>query len=97
MLDSFRSRIAAARKSNELFFAALIPVERIVSIFGKDKKVSGTVSEVLASFSHFVDEFLAVVRQPLGFLAQRHEDAELRAFASPRLPDSALSFESINQ
>ena len=58
MLDSFRSRIAAARKSNELFFAALIPVERIVSIFGKDKKVSGTVSEVLASFSHFVDKEL---------------------------------------
>jgi hypothetical protein len=25
--------------------------------------VSGTVSEVLASFSHFVDEFLVVVRR----------------------------------
>ena len=30
----------------------------------KDKKVAGTVSVILASFSHFVDEFLAVVRQP---------------------------------
>ena len=44
MLDSFRSRIAAARKSNELFFAALIPVERIVSIFGKASAILDSAS-----------------------------------------------------
>ena len=32
--------------------------------FLKDKKVSGTVSAILATFSHFVDEYLAVVQQP---------------------------------
>jgi putative transposase len=44
MLDSFRSRIAAARKSNELFFAALIPAERIVSIFGKASAILESAS-----------------------------------------------------
>ena len=35
MFDSFRSRVAAARESNQLFFAALFPAERISSIFGE--------------------------------------------------------------
>jgi hypothetical protein len=35
MFDSFRSSVAAARESNQLFFAALIPAERIASTFGE--------------------------------------------------------------
>ena len=35
MFDSFRSRVADARESNQLFFAALIPAERIASMFGE--------------------------------------------------------------
>ncbi len=44
MLDPFRSRIAEARKSNELFFAALIPAERIVTIFGKASAILDSAS-----------------------------------------------------
>ncbi len=35
MFDSFKTRVAAARESNQLFFAALIPAERISSLFGE--------------------------------------------------------------
>ena len=35
MFDSFKSRVAVARQSNQLFFAALIPAERISSMFGE--------------------------------------------------------------
>ena len=35
MFDSFKSRVVAARESNQLFFAALIPAERISSLFGE--------------------------------------------------------------
>jgi hypothetical protein len=35
MLDSFRQRIAQARRNNQLFFAALISEETIASTFGK--------------------------------------------------------------
>jgi hypothetical protein len=31
MFDSFRSSVAATRESDQLFFAALIPAERIAS------------------------------------------------------------------
>lgn len=39
MFDSFRSRVAAARESNQLFFSALIPTERISSIFGESSAI----------------------------------------------------------
>jgi hypothetical protein len=35
MIGSFRSQIANARNSNQLFFAALVPAERIASVFGE--------------------------------------------------------------
>ena len=35
MFDSFKSRVAAARENGQLFFAALIPEERISSTFGE--------------------------------------------------------------
>lgn len=35
MFESFQSRVAAARESNQLFFASLIPSERITSMFGE--------------------------------------------------------------
>jgi hypothetical protein len=59
MLDSFRSRIAAARKSNELFFAALIPAERIVSIFGK-------ASAILESASVYTTRYKKAARYKKG-------------------------------
>ena len=39
MFDSFRSRVAAARESNQLFFSALIPAERISSFFGESSAI----------------------------------------------------------
>lgn len=35
MIGSFRSQIANARNCNQLFFAALVPAERIVTVFGE--------------------------------------------------------------
>jgi hypothetical protein len=34
MFDSFRSRVAAARRHGDLYFAALLPPETILSAFG---------------------------------------------------------------
>jgi putative transposase len=39
MFDSFQSRVAAARQSDELFFAALLPQERIASAFGESSAI----------------------------------------------------------
>ena len=35
MFDSFRNRVAAARESGQLFFAALLPTEHLESAFGQ--------------------------------------------------------------
>ena len=39
MFDSFRSRVAAARESDQLFFAALLPQESIASSFGESSAI----------------------------------------------------------
>jgi hypothetical protein len=44
MFDSFRSSVAAARESNQLFFAALIPAERIASTFGEASAILDSAS-----------------------------------------------------
>ncbi len=35
MFDSFRNRVAAARESDQFFFAALLPEEHVLSTFGE--------------------------------------------------------------
>lgn len=39
MFDSFRNRVAAARESDQLFFAALLPQEHIAAAFGKSSAI----------------------------------------------------------
>jgi hypothetical protein len=42
MFDSFRNRVAAARQSDQLFFAALLPEENIASMFGEASAILDT-------------------------------------------------------